>query len=213
MGRASSAIPSAGHVELYPAWPASSPWVTAVGSTRFVNQKVGQPEMATDQFGSGGGFSDMFPSFKDQQSAVEHYFKNAPQLPPDGSFSRGGRGTPDVAALGEGYQVVIHGQPVSVSGTSASAPMFAGLVSLLNEARLANNMSAMGYVNPWLYQHAESFTDIVLGDNLRGSGPFVWPLGFNCTKGWDPVTGIGTPQFDKMLKAATSPAMHTEIIL
>ena len=45
---------------LYPSWPASSPWVTAVGSTRFVDQKVGNEEMATDQFGSGGGFSKLF---------------------------------------------------------------------------------------------------------------------------------------------------------
>ena len=47
-------------VQLYPSWPASSPWVTAVGATRFCNQTVGHEEMATDQFGSGGGFSSLF---------------------------------------------------------------------------------------------------------------------------------------------------------
>ena len=46
--------------KLYPSWPASSPWVTAVGATRFVGQVVGGEEMATDQFGSGGGFSAQF---------------------------------------------------------------------------------------------------------------------------------------------------------
>jgi len=202
--RASSAVLAGAGATLFPSWPASSPWVTSVGATRFVDQKVGQPEMATDQFGSGGGFSQMFDAFDDQKGDIAHYYKVAPQLPPHGTFPRSGRATPDVAALGEGYQVVIHGQPESVDGTSASAPMFAGLVSLLNEARLAKKMPPMGFLNPWLYKHADAFTDITRGDNLRGRGPFVEPYGFNCTAGWDPVTGLGTPLFDKMLSAATS---------
>lgn len=192
------------HIKLYPSWPASSPWVTSVGSTRFVDQQVGQPEMATDQFGSGGGFSDMFDAMDSQKDAVTHYFSVAPQLPPDGSFPRSGRGTPDVAALGEGFQVIIRGRNSSVGGTSASAPTFAGILSLLNEARLAKGKPPMGYVNPWLYKNAAAFTDITRGDNLRGRGPFVEPYGFNCTEGWDPVTGLGTPLFDKMLAAAVS---------
>ena len=89
---------------LYPSWPASSPWVTAVGSTRFVDQKVGNEEMSTDQFGSGGGFSSMFGAFKDQEDDIAHYFKVAPQLPPAGMFNKTGRATPDVAALGEGFR-------------------------------------------------------------------------------------------------------------
>merc|ERR1712023_173354 len=103
---------------LYPSWPASSPWVTAVGSTRFVDQNVGEAEMATDQFGSGGGFSDMFDALDAQKDDIAKYFKVAPQLPAQGSFPRGGRGTPDVSALGEGYQVVIGGHMSSVGGTS-----------------------------------------------------------------------------------------------
>jgi len=160
--------------------------------------------MATDQFGSGGGFSQMFPAFDDQKAAIAHFFQVSPPLPPEGSFPRGGRGTPDVSALGEGYQVIMHGTAESVGGTSASAPMFAGLISLLNEARSAKGMPAMGYLNPWLYKHPDAFTDITRGDNYRGRGPFVEPYGFNTTVGWDPVTGLGTPQFDKMLSAATA---------
>ena len=71
-----SNVPGKMHINLYPSWPASSPYVTAVGSTRFVNQKVGQPQMATDQFGSGGGFSTMFgqsPNAKWQTEAVAKY--------------------------------------------------------------------------------------------------------------------------------------------
>ena len=73
-------------VELWASWPASSPWVTAVGATRFVGQKVGNAEMATDQFGSGGGFSKMFDQSKAQwqAAAVAKYLKtvDASTLPP-----------------------------------------------------------------------------------------------------------------------------------
>lgn len=187
---------------LYPNWPGSSPWVTAVGGTRFVNQEVGQPEMATDQFGSGGGFSTLFPVFEDQKAAVDAYFKVAPQLPPAGSFPVGGRATPDVAVLGEGFQVVVNGKLLSVGGTSASAPAFAAMISLINEKRLAANLPAMGYLNSWLYQNPSMFTDVTIGSNSygRGTGPIFY--GFNCTQGWDPVTGLGTPMFEKMVESA-----------
>ena len=82
--------------------------------------------------------------------------------------------------------------------------MFAGLVSLLNEARLAKGMPALGFLNPWLYKHADAFTDVILGDNAKGRDARPEPYGFNCIKGWDPVTGLGTPRFDKMPSAATS---------
>ncbi len=59
---------------------------------------------------------------------------------------------------------------ISVGGTSASAPMFAGLISLLNEARLAKNMPPMGCLNTWLYQNPSIFTDITRGHNAYGKG-------------------------------------------
>lgn len=152
--------------------------------------------MATDQFGSGGGFSEMFDAFDAQKAAVNHYLATAPNLPPSTMFPAGGRATPDVAALGEGFQVVNDGRIVSVGGTSASTPTFAALVSLLNEARLKAGKPAMGYLNTWLYQHPEAFTDITHGSNGRPG------YGYECTRGWDPVTGLGTPLFDKMLAAA-----------
>jgi tripeptidyl-peptidase-1 len=190
--------------KLWPSWPASSGWVTAVGATRFVDQKIGNAEMATDQFGSGGGFSDMFSIATDakwQQADVQNYFKIAPQLPKKG-FSKTGRGTPDVSALGEGYQVLQNGRIMSVGGTSASAPVFAGMIGMINEARIQAGKPPMGCLNPWIYQNADAFTDVVLGNNAIGRGEFTTPAGFNCTKGWDPVTGVGTPIFNKMLAAA-----------
>ena len=75
--------------------PASSPWVTAVGATRFVGQKVGNEEMATDQFGSGGGFSKMFTQddAKWQSKAVAKYLStvDASTLPPAASYNAMGQ--------------------------------------------------------------------------------------------------------------------------
>lgn len=192
---------------LYPSWPASSPWVTAVGATRFVDQKVGQPEMATDQFGSGGGFSDDFaesPHAEYQKSFVQTFFSTAPQsgLPPANMYNATGRGTPDVSAVGEGYQVIVDGQANSVGGTSASTPAFAGIVSLLNEARAKKGKKPLGFLNPFLYKNAHAFTDVTRGSNkIDRSGSKV-PDGWDCVKGWDPATGLGTPKFSKLLLAA-----------
>ena len=140
--------------------------------------------MSTDQFGSGGGFSSMFGAFKDQEDDIAHYFEVAPQLPPAGIFNKTGRATPDVAALGEGFQVITGGHTQPVGGTSASAPTFAAVISLLNEARLSNGKPALGYLNPWLYGNPAMLTDIVKG-NAIGRGQFDLPYGFNCTKGYD----------------------------
>ncbi len=83
-----------------------------------------------------------------------------------------------------------------------SAPVFASLVSLLNEARLQAGKPPMGALNPFLYAHPEAFTDVLHGTNAidRDGDPF--PEGWSCAKGWDPVSGLGTPRFDKLLAAA-----------
>lgn len=195
--------------ELWPSWPASSGWVTSVGSTRFVNQTVGAEQMATDQFGSGGGFSMMFTIAKDatyQADAVKAYLAQPAGpgfvLPPAGSFPTGGRATPDLSALGEGYQVLQGGETMSVGGTSASTPAFAGMVALVNDARISAGKKQMGFLNPWVYKNTDAFTDITKGNNAIGRGLYNLRYGFNCTKGWDPVTGVGTPIFNKLLAAA-----------
>merc|ERR1739838_535597 len=123
-------------------------------------------------------------------------------------------GTPDVAALGEGFQVLASGSVQSVGGTSASAPTFAGLVSLLNEARVKAGKPVMGYLNPWLYQYPEAFTDITVGTNAIGrGGESLGKYGFECTKGWDPVSGLGTPIFSKMVSAAMGGDASSTIVV
>jgi len=195
--------------KFFPAWPASSPWVTAVGATRFIGQAEDQPEMASDQFGSGGGFSTLFNAFEDQAKAVHSYLQRAQDLPPNGSFPVGGRATPDVSALGQGYQIILGGKPATVGGTSASAPTFASIVSLLNEARLKAGQPPMGYLNPFLYQNADAFTDVTVGTNAIDRAGDILKYGYKCAKGWDPVTGLGTPVFRKLLSAALAAGEST----
>jgi tripeptidyl-peptidase-1 len=193
---------------LTPAWPASSPWVTTVGSTSFKGAKIGMEEVAAQSFGSGGGFSTGFDQPAYQSDAVKHFFDVAPHAspwPPAGSFPPGGRATPDLSLIGGKFQIVQNGKiPPPLSGTSGSAPSFAALVSLLNEVRLSNGGAPMGFLNPFLFQHADAFTDITSGTNALGDFQHPGPTkyGFNCTPGWDPVTGLGTPIFPKLLAGA-----------
>jgi tripeptidyl-peptidase-1 len=163
--------------------------------------------MATDKFGSGGGFSSQFaqpPNAEWQSAAVAKYLTTVDPstLPPADSFPAMGRATPDVSVLGEDYQVFVNGKVVTMDGSSASSPAFASMVSLLNEARLNAGKPAMGFLNPFLYKNADAFTGVLKGSNKFGADRAPSPYGYNCSAGWDPVTGLGTPKFDKLLAAA-----------
>jgi tripeptidyl-peptidase-1 len=208
-GDAGSGASDGPNTTLYPSWPASSPWVTAVGATRFSHggDAGHATESASSLFGSGGGFSKMYNRTHAtwQEADVANYLAVATALPPTTSFAVGGRATPDVSAIGEGYQVITGGNRTSTfGGTSASAPVFAAMVSLINEARLQNGLAQIGFLNPWIYQHKEAFTDIVEGTNAIDRDGESTSAGFNCTTGWDPVSGLGTPKFAKLLELALS---------
>eukprot|EP01102_Stenamoeba_stenopodia_P010034 TRINITY_DN2978_c0_g1_i1.p1 TRINITY_DN2978_c0_g1~~TRINITY_DN2978_c0_g1_i1.p1 ORF type:complete len:574 (-),score=173.12 TRINITY_DN2978_c0_g1_i1:81-1772(-) len=181
-------------IRFQPSFPATSPYVTSVGATRFLDQVDG-PEAAVDNFGSGGGFSWVFDAPDYQTDAIAHYFQVASELPPDFFYNKGGRGTPDVAALGVGFSVVVSGGVESVAGTSCAAPTFSGVVSLLNDIRLQKGNTTLGFLNNWIYQVAaeypEAFYDVTVGSN----GHSCCLVGFKCAPGWDPVTGVGTPNF------------------
>ncbi|ESK88090.1 tripeptidyl peptidase a [Moniliophthora roreri MCA 2997] len=168
-----------------PAFPASCPWVTAVGGTTRVN-----PEVAVNF--SGGGFSRYFaqPSY---QSTAVNSFLSAIGTTNQGLFNATGRAYPDVAAQGTGFQVVIGGRTGSVGGTSASCPTVAGIIALLNDFRLSNGKSSLGFLNPLIYANPTAFNDITSGNN-----PGCGTNGFSARAGWDPVTGFGTPDFVKL---------------
>eukprot|EP00455_Lapot_gusevi_P041847 TRINITY_DN4898_c0_g1_i6.p2 TRINITY_DN4898_c0_g1~~TRINITY_DN4898_c0_g1_i6.p2 ORF type:complete len:161 (-),score=34.60 TRINITY_DN4898_c0_g1_i6:292-774(-) len=153
--------------------------------------------MATTQFGSGGGFSYDYAIPSYQQSFINDFFavSNASQLPPILSYNASGRGTPDIALLGEGYNVI--DQLVDqngIGGTSCSTPVFSGFVTLLNNIRLAKGKT-LGFLNPLLYANPGAFTDVTQGNNDVSSDGYGW----YCTQGWDPITGLGTPNIGKLM--------------
>ncbi|KAF4610506.1 hypothetical protein D9613_006684 [Agrocybe pediades] len=172
-----------------PAFPASCPYVTAVGSTYHVN-----PEVGIDF--SGGGFSRYFDMPSYQKKAVDAYLG---AIGPDkykGLFNRAGRAYPDVSAQGNNFEVIVGGRVVPVGGTSASAPTVASIFSLLNDYRISKGKKPLGFINPLIYSLAagSGFADITSGTN-----PGCNTTGFSAREGWDPVTGLGTPKF-KALK-------------
>ncbi|KAF5363394.1 hypothetical protein D9756_000249 [Leucocoprinus leucothites] len=169
-----------------PTFPASCPFSTAVGGTEYV------PEVAVAF--SGGGFSDYFPRPKYQNAVVQEYLGNLPEGTYEGLYNPNGRAFPDVAAMGRRFRIYLEGAPVSIAGTSASAPTFAAVVALLNDVRLSKGQNTLGFLNPWLYsQGMGGFNDITSGNN-----PGCGTRGFDATEGWDPVTGFGTPDFEKL---------------
>ena len=159
------------------------------------------------RFPSGGGFSNIYPIPSYQKTAVETYFKTAnPPYPyyssvnnnsfgaNGGIYNRLGRGYPDVAAIGDNVIIFNAGGPTLIGGTSASTPVFASILTRINEERLAAGKTTVGFVNPTLYANPGAFNDITVGNN-SGCGT----SGFFAAKGWDPVTGLGTPNYPVLL--------------
>ncbi|HZS55622.1 MAG TPA: S53 family peptidase [Bryobacteraceae bacterium] len=169
-------------------FPASSPWVLACGGTRLVG-KNGQIQSetvwnnGTNGGATGGGVSAHFakPSY---QNGV-----NVPK--PTATANSTGRGVPDVAGVADpqtGYAILVDGQEGVIGGTSAVAPLWAGLIALFNE-QLGKNV---GWFHPTIYgtfaQH-KTLHDVTSGTNgMFKAGP-----------GWDACTGFGTPNGQAML--------------
>ncbi|KAE8454178.1 hypothetical protein EG329_005103 [Mollisiaceae sp. DMI_Dod_QoI] len=183
-----------------PSFPGTCPYVTSVGATQVkANGAVTatNPEEACETvIYSGGGFSNVFAIPSYQSSAVATYFKSHK---PSYSASRYNnsqavRGFPDVAANGANYVVAVDGSLSLVYGTSASSPVFGSIVTLINNERIAAGKGAVGFLNPTLYANPSAFTDITSGGN-QGCGT----NGFTAVAGWDPVTGLGTPNYPKLL--------------
>lgn len=185
-----------------PEFPASCPYVLAVGATQVKNNTsvigTSDPEEACETvIRSGGGFSDVFarPSYQDE--AVSAYLAANPSTYSAAQFnSSGSRAIPDVSANGAHYHVNLGGQYKSVYGTSASAPLWAALISRFNEARARIGKGPIGFINPSLYKYnklAPIFKDITSGNN-----PGCNTTGFAAVQGYDPVTGLGTPNFEAL---------------
>jgi len=167
-------------------FPASSPNILACGGTNLqsANGSISSETVWNDgsQGGAtGGGFSVQFPLPAWQASAG---------VTPSSS---GGRGVPDVAGDADpqtGYQVLVDGQSMVIGGTSAVAPLWSGMIALLNQ-KLGK---PLGFLQPTLYglpASTQAFDDITQGSN--GS--------FSATPGWDACTGLGSPLGKNLLAA------------
>jgi len=184
--------------KFHPDFPASSPYITAVGGTDFLTNDIGD-ETAWEE--GGGGFSNTFSPPDYQKAAVQGYLNNPDaKLPPSKMWNASGRGYPDVAALGgmkAPYCVATGGSFTGVAGTSASCPVVAGVFARLNGLRLAAGQPAMGFLNPFIYKNPSGFQDVTHGTNNDGTSN-----GFTAIAGWDAATGLGTPDFEELSKLA-----------
>ena len=173
-------------------FPASSPYSLACGGTKLtisgsaISSEVVWNETANNEGATGGGVSGTFPLPTWQANA------NVPAGKNPSGFK--GRGVPDVSGDADpstGYQVQADGQSFAVGGTSAVAPLWAGLLALFNESQ----GKSVGYINPTLYQNVAdgggSFHDITSGNNGD----------FKAAKGWDACTGWGSPNGAALLAA------------
>jgi kumamolisin len=184
-GSADGATDGKAHVD----FPASSPNVLACGGTHLTASKGGTAIASenvwndgTSGGAGGGGISAVFPVPSYQQNLT---------LPPSANAGAGpGRGVPDVAGNADpesGYQVRVDGEAMVIGGTSAVAPLWAGLIARLN----ADLDRPLGFVNPALYAHAAACRDIVSGNNGA----------YKAGKGWDACTGLGSPNGTALLAA------------
>ncbi|EAW10825.1 S53 family peptidase [Aspergillus clavatus NRRL 1] len=199
-----------------PTFPGTCPFITSVGGTQAY-----APEVAWD--GSSGGFSNYFKRPRYQEAAVKSYLKHHISKDTKEYYSQytnfHGRGFPDVSAhsLTPDYEVINYGARSRSGGTSAACPVFAGIVGMLNDARLRAGKPTLGFLNPLLYSEGfKTFTDITAGASVGcdGTNPqsgkpvpgggIIPYAHWNATAGWDPVTGLGVPNFLKLKELVLS---------
>ncbi|KAK1623838.1 peptidase S8/S53 domain-containing protein [Colletotrichum phormii] len=169
-------------------FPASCPFVTGVG-----------------------GFTR--PAYQEQ--AVPAYLKNTIETQFNGLFNASGRGFPDVSAQSFNLTFVTGGQLGGFQGTSAAAPIWAGMVGMVNAALIQAGKPPMGFINPWLYGAGlQAINDVSAGQSVgctgaTGFGTQKFPPEFGAKlvpnaswpsmAGWDAVTGLGSPDIGKIL--------------
>jgi kumamolisin len=179
-------------------FPSVVPEVTSVGGTKLVPSARGFAETAWNdgpgRGASGGGFSRLIAVPDWQKAAVA------------GRRGVTGRGVPDVAAVASpdpGLSIFVRGKWTAAGGTSVAAPIWAGFLARVNAARAAAGRPRVGAVNAALYAaglaKGAPFRDVMKGDNA-----YAGVSGFDAAKGWDPVTGLGTPDVAGLERALVS---------
>ncbi|KAL9120611.1 MAG: hypothetical protein Q9187_002837 [Circinaria calcarea] len=122
---------------------------------------------------SGGGFSRHFARPAYQQNAVSNFLTNHPPAYNSTQYDSTGRASPDVSLNGARIQAYVNGKTGIHSGTSASAPLFASIINLINQKRLAANKAVVGFLNPTLYANPDAFIDVSSIIMLLGSFWYV----------------------------------------
>ncbi|WFC97024.1 hypothetical protein MBRA1_003691 [Malassezia brasiliensis] len=185
--------------QFVPWFPSTCPYVTSVGGTATPPTET-VADRVRDGFSTGSGFSNYFAQPAWQQSVVQRYVNDSVAPAFRTHFWADGRAYPDVAVVATSLATWMHNATVQTSGTSASAPIFAATVALLNDVRLAANQTYLGFLNPLLYtrlaQEPGAFYDVQHGSN-SGCGT----AGFNATPGWDAASGFGSPRFGALQRA------------
>jgi kumamolisin len=176
-------------------FPASSPNAIGCGGTviKVSNGAISSEAVWNDRTsGGGGGISDTYPVPGFQESA---------KLPTSVNDGHAGRGVPDVAGNASpesGYKIVVNGAQAVVGGTSAVAPLWAGLTALINQKAAA----PVGFFLPFLYSNASLARDITSGNNI----PSGSEVGYKAGAGWDACTGLGVPDGAALFAALTASA-------
>ncbi|MCJ1442334.1 MAG: hypothetical protein MMC23_002828 [Stictis urceolatum] len=177
-------------------FPTGCPYITSVGATQKFNPEI----VALDTrngFVSGGGFARYFKRPAYQDGVVPAYVKSLKgQF--KGLFNANGRAYPDIAAQGEHFVTIWNGTVVLLDGTSASTPTASAVFTLVNDALIAAGKPPLGFLNPWLYKKGFK----ALNDITSGSAAGCGTKGFPAQKGYDAVTGFGTPDFKKLVASA-----------
>jgi tripeptidyl-peptidase-1 len=119
-------------------------------------------------------------------------------------FNANNRAYPDVVALGDRILIWSSGSISITAGTSASTPIFAALVSLLNDARLNAGKKQLGFLAPLLYQmqadDASTFNDITVGSSSWSRSSYSCKYGYGCSAGWDPASGLGSLSYQNAVR-------------
>jgi len=183
-------------------FPSSSPYVISTGATTLNTeaQEIGVSF-------SSGGFSNYFGQLSFQRDAVQQYLAQS-GLPPSSYFNSSGRAFPDVAAIGTNFQVYYRGKLKPVGGTSASTPTFGSMLSMINSERIAQGLPTLGYALPFLYEawttNSNAYFDITQSET-QSTG--CCKYSFDTAPGWDPYTGLGTPNYAVLSQLALSSSM------
>eukprot|EP00927_Polykrikos_kofoidii_P013184 TRINITY_DN15721_c0_g1_i4.p1 TRINITY_DN15721_c0_g1~~TRINITY_DN15721_c0_g1_i4.p1 ORF type:complete len:656 (+),score=97.01 TRINITY_DN15721_c0_g1_i4:294-1970(+) len=189
-------------------WPASSPFVTAVGATAGIESCAVERTCQVSCLSRGSEWCvfDTTGPLVTSGGGISGFVQTPPWQKSHNPCER--RGIPDVSLAGHSYNIIVGGEQMAIDGTSASAPVFGGMISLLNARRNAAGKPPVGFINPTMYQNPSAFNDIVQGDNKCGGSGSVDQIsgfipccgGYDASTGWDAATGLGSVNFPKFQK-------------